>query len=151
MNSKKIILASLASLIAVIANAQQQLGQQQYDPHLNKAIPDKLFEIGIPVSLILILIFSVVQILKNNGENRLKHRMIEKGISEETMKALFAVNQKEPMLNALKWFLILTAVGTCLIATQFLGFNFLSFGLLFLYLAFAFLIYYFILRHHYRK
>ncbi len=63
--------------------------QAVHDPHYDKVIPDKVFEIGIPLLIIYLITNAIINIMRIRAENRLKEKAFDKGISEETLITLF--------------------------------------------------------------
>ena len=127
--------------------------ENRYDPDRNKIIPDKVFEIGLPLLFLFLIVNMVVSIFKVKAENRLKEKAIDKGMSEASLVALFGEDQRLSKLVYLKWFLILAALGSSLlIVYSFASFfeaksGYLALGTIMLFQAIAFLIYYRILKN----
>jgi hypothetical protein len=82
-----------------------------YDPEKLKIIPDKVFEIGIPFLIIFLLLNSVVTILRNRAEHQLKLKMIEKGVTEETLIKIFEESNAILKLQPMRWFLFTAALA----------------------------------------
>ena len=156
---KKILPLALTCILLILAGdacfSQDTLRtvlRTDYDPHYDKIIPDKVFEIGLPLLVLFLISNTVVNIFKIRAENRLKEKALDKQLSESTLVALFAQDNSLAKYAYLKWFLILAALGISFISLQLLGNTnsmksaYFAVGLLSLYLSFAFLIYYFIIR-----
>lgn len=130
------------------ANAQDQL---RY-PDENDIIPDKAFELGVPLLLIFIIINAVITIFKIRSEARLKEKALDKGISEPTLIELFRDDKTMIRYNYLKYFLVLAALGIGLIYIHMLdqyvrmSSGYLALGIIALFISIAFLIYYRITR-----
>src|SRR5689334_3595410 len=58
------------------------------DPN-NKILPDKLFEFGIPLLLIFMVLNTIITVFRIKAETSLKARALDKGISEGTLIELF--------------------------------------------------------------
>lgn len=122
------------------------------DPHLNKVIPDKVFEIGLPLLLIFFLVQTLVTILKNRGETRLKEKAIDKGISEATLIQLFGEDKNLKTLFYFKWFLMLAALGLAFLTIHALGSKatvqspYIVFAIITLAISIAFFIYWLIIQ-----
>ena len=146
----KFILLFLTLVTAVPAFSQEN---GIYDPEKHKIIPDKVFEIGLPMLFLFLIANTLVSIFKIKAENRLKEKALDKGISEPTLVSLFAEDKKLNNLTYLKWFLILAALGiSLLIIHSFAAFlqaksGYLALGIITLLQAIAFLIYYRILKN----
>jgi hypothetical protein len=123
-----------------------------YDPHYDKVIPDKIFEIGLPLLVLFFLANAIVAVIKIKEENRLKQKAIERGISEPTLIALFSEAKFPAAYQYLKWFLVLLALGLAFLSIQILATfyqlksGYWALGILFLFLSFSFLTYYNFLR-----
>ena len=123
-----------------------------YDPHYDKIIPDKVFEIGLPLLVLFLISNAVVNIFKIRAENRLKEKALEKQLSESTLLSLFTHDKSLARYAYLKWFLILAALGIAFISLQLLATTnsltsgYFAVGIISLYMSIAFLIYYFIIR-----
>ena len=158
---KKVLISSLLLLAIQFGNAQDTLvylndsTKQPYyriDPHVNKAIPDKVFEFGIPVLLIFLVINALVTIFRIRAEAKLKEKAIDKGISEPTLVELFREDKNMIKYGYLKWFLIMAAIGISLIYIHMLdqytkmSSGYLSLGIISLLVSIAVYIYYRIIR-----
>ena len=123
-----------------------------YDPHYNKIIPDKVFEIGLPLLVLFLISNAVVNIFKIRAESRLKEKALDKQLSESTLLALFSQDKSITRYAYLKWFLILAALGVAFISLQLLAntnsstSGYFAVGVISLYLSIAFLVYYLIIR-----
>jgi hypothetical protein len=122
-----------------------------YDPDKFKIIPDKVFEMGVPLLFLFFVIQALLAFAKMRSENQLKLKMIEKGISEETLIEIFKESNAITKLQPLKWFLFALATGLALIIIHFSR-NFLvnesgylAIGIILLLNAAAFAVYYHIL------
>lgn len=149
----------LISLIILLANGFTSLAQdsnriiiKEYDPHNHKIIPDKVFEFGLPLLVLFLIINAFVAVFRIKAENRLREKAIEKGISEATLVALFGEDKKLGNLVYLKWFLVLAALGVSLLIihglTDYLQSQsgYLALGIITILQAIAFFIYYLILK-----
>lgn len=130
-------------------------GELRY-PDENKIIPDKAFELGVPLLLIFIIINAVITALKIKTEARLKEKALDKGISEPTLIELFRDDKVMMRNNYLKWFLVLAAFGIALIYVYMLQHyvrmsgGYLALGIISLFISIALLIYYRITRKQVR-
>lgn len=157
MKKKIFIMLSILALSAVQNLAVSQdtvrvLYPREYDPHYNKVIPDKVYEIGLPLLVLFLIANSIVNVFKVRAENRLKEKALDKQLSEATLIALFAQDKSMVKFDYLKWALVLAALGFSSLTVQLLS-NTLKFysgywgvGIIFIFLSVAFLIYYNILR-----
>jgi hypothetical protein len=113
---KIIVLISLFSAPLFLAAQDGDAARQlNYDPHAMKVIPDKVFEFGIPMLLIFLFLNTIVVVLKNRAEHQLKLKMIDKGVSEESLVKIFRESNAIVKLQPLKWFLFALATGVALL------------------------------------
>lgn len=105
MNKISIALATLAMGITPLsAWAQDTLRRTlPYDPHEGKLIPDKAFEIGIPALLLFLLLNTIVTVLNNRSDARLKQQMIERGVSDDALTGIFNTGFTMQKLQPLKY------------------------------------------------
>lgn len=143
--------AIICTGIMIMSNLSLQ-AQITDDPDRNKIIPDKVFEMGIPMVLIVLIFNAIISIFKIRSETRLKEKAMEKGISESTLIELFRDDKVMMRNNYLKWFLVLAALGISMIYIHLLDqyvrmkSGYLALGLIALFVSIAFLIYYLIIR-----
>ena len=150
MMKKKLITAAAVLLMISTGFAQDTVhtGTLDYDPDKLKIIPDKVFEIGGPLLLLFVLLNTVVSIMKNRAANRLSERMIDKGISEDTLLKIFKDQHAISKLQPLKWFLFSFATAAGLVTIHLLRVylvnqsGYLASGIILFFLSIAFLIYY---------
>jgi hypothetical protein len=149
----KIIITTCALLTNVMCFAQEKMGTTSfsYDTEKLKIIPDKFFEIGIPLLIIFFLINTLVSVLKNRAEHQLKLKMIEKGVSEDTLIRIFKESNAISRLQPLKWFLYTLCSALALLVIYLFRdlFNnqsgYLAVAIFLVFNSAAFLIYYYIL------
>lgn len=152
---KKILLTTGMFLIEALCFAQDKVETHtlNYDPDRLKIIPDKVFEFGIPLLFIFLLLNTIVSILKNRAEHQLKLKMLEKGISDETLLKIFKESNVITKLQPLKWFLFSLASAVSLLAIHFSRnyllnqSGYLAVGILLFFISIAFFIYYNILKN----
>lgn len=124
-----------------------------YDPHYDKIIPDKVFEIGLPLLVLYLLANAILNIFKTRAENRLKEKALDKQISETALVALFNQDRILSRYSYLKWFLVLAALGISFVTIQLLANSsslisgYMAVGIICMDLSVAFLIYFYIIRN----
>ena len=139
--------ALLGSLVSVSQDVNRTLAPG-YDPHYDKILPDKIFEIGLPLVVLFIIANSISNIFKIRAENKLKEKALDRQLSEQTLVSLFSEDKKLFQSVFLKWFFILGAIGLSLIFIYFLftitgiRSGYLALGIITTFMAFAFLAYY---------
>ena len=152
MKKKLTILLSttLTFMITTVSLAQDTIHNvlpHGYDPNHDKIIPDKVFEIGLPLLFLFMLVNSIVTIFKIRAENRLKEKVLDKQVSDATLVTLFAEDKSLARYSYLKWFLILAALGVSfIIIPRTPGHGYMALGMISLLLSFAFLAYFLIIR-----
>ncbi len=104
-----------------------------------------------PDMLIPITFFIMIgYIVKSVSDNRVRHRLIEKGLSDKDVQTLYLARLESSYLSSLKWGLVLIGLGVALLIAQiypeFISEEFII-GIMFLLAGVAFLAYYFIARH----
>jgi hypothetical protein len=137
----------------LICFAQDKVGTHtlNYDPESLKIIPDKYLEIGIPLLAIFFLLNAVIVVLKNRAEQRLKLKMIEKGVSEDALIKIFKESNAIAKLQPLKWFLLIFSIALAFLCIHFTRdflinqSGYLAVGIFLLFISAAFIIYYNIL------
>jgi len=146
-------LSITALLVSALVIGQEKVVRElDYDPDKLKIIPDKVFEIGLPLLFLYLVANTILTIFRIKAENRLKEKAFDKGLSEQTLLTLFAQDKKMERLLYLKWFLVLAALGISLIYIHLLAefvhirSGYLALGMITLMVSLAFLIYYRILR-----
>ena len=118
-----------------------------------KIIPDKVFEFGVPLLLIFMVLNTIVSIFKLRAEAALKQKALDKGISEGVLVELFKEDRQMIKNTYLKWFLVLAAIGIALMYVHFLhqyvhmSSGYLALGIISLLVSIAFLIYFRITRN----
>ena len=98
-------------------------------------------EIFIPISLF----FVIAYIIKVISDNRVRHRLIEKGQVDDSIKNAFSENSELKNLQSLKWGMVLIGLGLALFIGQFMPYDIreeISVGGMFLFAGLALIIYY---------
>lgn len=101
----------------------------------------------VPIFITGIVFFSFVAIIKILSDNRLRNRLVDKGIVDENVKYLFQPKQVTQPLASIKWGMILVAIGLALLVIQILPHNFEeegALGLVLVLAGIALFIYYYI-------
>lgn len=149
-----IVIFSVACFSTITTFAQDTARTISYweQRERDKILPDKVFEIGLPLLLIFLVVNTALSIFKIKAEARLKEKAMDKGISEATLVELFRDDKVMVRNTYLKWFLVLASLGIAFIYIHMLhqyvrmSSGFLALGLISLFLSLAFLIYYRITR-----
>jgi hypothetical protein len=155
MSRKQYLPAIALLLVTAICNAQDTLVNHTltYDPDKLKLIPDKVFEFGIPMLFLFLLLNTIVTVLKNRADQQLKLKMLEKGIAEETLIQIFKESNAVLKLQPLKYFLFSSSLGISFIIIHFCKdflinqSGYFALGIILLFTSLAFFIYYRVLQN----
>jgi len=146
-----ITLGVLLSNLIGFAQDKVDIHTLNYDHESLKIIPDKFFELGIPLLVIFILLNTIIAVLKNRAEQQIKLKMIEKGVSEDALIKIFKESNAVAKLQPLKWFLFIFGTALALLCIHFTRdflinqSGYLAVGIFLLFISAAFFIYYTIL------
>ena len=139
--------------IAVNAYSQEVVSRTlDYDPERYKIIPDKVFEFGIPLLILFLILNTIVTILRNRAEHQLKMKMIDKGVSDDTLVKIFKESNAILKLQPLRWFIFSAAIAVACLTIHLLHSfllgrsGYLPIAILLFFTSVAFLIYYRILQ-----
>jgi len=111
-------------------------------------IPDKVTEIAIPLVAAFLFLTIIAGVFKNRADHQLKLRMLEKGVSEESLVKIFKESNVLVKLQPLKWFLFSLALALSFISIHLLrdslhnGSGYLPLGIILLFFSLASFIYY---------
>src|SRR5687767_13794039 len=155
MKIRHYFLATFLSMIAAISTGQDTIVHNtlSYDPDKLKLIPDKVFEFGIPMLFLFLLLNTIVTVLKNKADQQLKLKMVDKGITEDTLIQVFKESNAVLRLQPLKYFLICASLGISFIIIHFCRdflvnqSGYFALGTILIFTSVAFFIYYRILQH----
>lgn len=149
-NFKSIFFTSILFGVPLVAWAQTDfqainMGNFIQAPNI---IPDKFWEMLVPVVLIFVLLNIIVTILKNVADNRLKQKLIDKGISDDNLVQIFKENNKLSKLRPLKYFLFSLALALSFLTIYLLEdyldnqSGYLAVSIILFFTSIAFFIYY---------
>ncbi|MBN2346753.1 MAG: hypothetical protein JXO51_10230 [Candidatus Aminicenantes bacterium] len=68
-----------------------------------------------PVLILIVIGYFTVDLVRVVAENRLRHKLVEKGLVDEKVKLLFEARPLAQSASALKWGLVLIGVGMALL------------------------------------
>ena len=114
---KKIITITTAGLACFTANAQ---GEMEFRPEVFRAVAS-IFVVGM-------FMYFIINIIKRIFDQRLKNKIVDKGISENIANSILSTERENGNAN-IKWFSILAGLGIGLMGvnyTQPLGFHSLA-------------------------
>lgn len=92
---------------------------QTIDPEKNKLIPDKFIEIPIVILGIYVIATFILKIIKMILDNRLKYKLLEKGVSTDVVKEFLRDNPKDVKHEVLKWTTLFISICFGLIVSSF--------------------------------
>lgn len=119
---KKVLTITAAGLLCFGANAQDPIVWSKYNQDIFEACA-AIFVVG------MFMIF-IITVMKKIFEQRLKNKIVDKGISESMAQSILETKSTEENKNAnIKWFAILAGIGLGLTGinyTQPLGFHSLA-------------------------
>ncbi len=136
----KRIINTVAVIVTPFAVNAQNSNSLQVDKNVFNAVASIFV-----VALFMIFILAIVKRLL---DNRLKNKIIDKGIPESIVSSILQTNPKEDRNSNIKWFAILTGFGfglTIINYTLPLGFH--SLAIMSFCIAASFLGYYLFIRH----
>jgi hypothetical protein len=148
---KKIAGTAAVFFLCALCFAQDKITSGTTPGEEFKIIPDKVFEIGIPLLFIFLLMNALISYGKHRAENQLKLKMLEKGISEEALVKIFKESNAVAKVQPLKWFLFGVATGLSVLiiylARKFMhdSAGYLALSIIILFNAAASFIYYIVL------
>ena len=105
---KKLIIL-LTTISPLMAHAQE--GQELYKPEVFRTVA-VLFTLGLSMWFIL-------AIMKRIMDNRLKNKIMDKGVPDSIVSSIFRTNPKEDLNLNVKWFAILAGLGIALTAIHY--------------------------------
>jgi hypothetical protein len=156
MKIKESLLVIPFLLLTALCNAQDTLVQNtQTNTDKLKVIPDKVFEFGLPMLFLIILLSIIVTVLKNRADHQLKLKLIEKGVADETLIQIFKESTTILKLQPLKYFFLFASLSISFFIIHFtyeerdISANqsgYYSLGVIFLLTSIAFIVYYKILQ-----
>ncbi len=122
MNAKHLLLALAA--IPSIASAQE------VNPAYQHEIPDKVFEMGVPLVFIIMFFYTITAVLRIITENKTRQRLIDKGVSDEALKQMLVNGSTRMKTETRKWALVILFTGIGLFICKFLPFGYETFAVL---------------------
>jgi drug/metabolite transporter (DMT)-like permease len=140
---KKILTITPAVLVGFMANAQS------YDHDMVMRYNMDIFELCAAIFTVGLFMFFIIVVMKRIFEQRLKNKIVDKGISETVAHSILETRSSDENKNAsIKWFSILAGLGIGLMGvnyTQPLGFH--SLAIMAFSISLSFLGYYFFTRN----
>ena len=130
---KKIVSTAALIFTAFFANAQDGGSYNR-----------EVFETCAVIFVVILFMVFIVNVLKLFLENRMKHKIIDKGVSESAASSLLQTTPKNDQLTTIKWVCILAGIGGGLMIvnyTQPLGIH--SLATMACSISLSFLVYYF--------
>jgi tellurite resistance protein TehA-like permease len=133
---KSLIITSLASVVFMF-DAQAQ----------NRGFDHEAMRIVAVIFVMVLIAVFILTFLRYILDNRIKHRIIEKGIAQDLVSSLLANNKKDDKLQTLKWVCLLAATGAGLLLVYYtLPIDIHSFAIMCFSISLGYLGYYFIMK-----
>lgn len=131
---RSLVIFSLLTL-ATTANAQ------------GRGIDHEVMRVVAVISVMVLIALFILTFLRYILDSRIKHRIIDKGISEQLASSLLANTKKDDKLQTLKWVCLLAATGVGLFLVYYtLPLDIHSFAIMCFSIALGYLGYYFIMK-----
>lgn len=106
----------------------------------------------IPVAIFLALFYAVVTMFKTFFDYRLKSRLIDKGVSDESLPHYFLPDKPQSGLyESLKWGLVAAGLGMGLIIANYVPVGLISVGVVVLFVAAGFITYFMIITKRFNQ
>ncbi|NCU05841.1 MAG: hypothetical protein GXC73_17890 [Chitinophagaceae bacterium] len=99
---KKIITIASVAALPILTNAQGSSGK----------IDKEIFNICASIFVVGLFMLFILIILKRNLNFKLKSKMIEKAVPSDIVSSIMQTNPKEERNSNIKWFALLTGIGT---------------------------------------
>jgi hypothetical protein len=107
---------------------------------------------GSEVFIPIVLFLAPVLLIKIISDNRIRHKLIDKGLVDEKVKYLFSENLTLQPLSSVKWGLVLIGIGLALFIGNLSDLHEeLIFGLMFIFAGVGFFVYYFLANQEMKK
>jgi tellurite resistance protein TehA-like permease len=131
---RSLVIVSLLAM-ATTANAQ------------HRQIDHEVMRVVAVISVMVLIALFILTFLRYILDSRIKHRIIDKGISQDLASSLLANTKKDDKLQTLKWFCILAATGAGLMFVYYtLPLDIHSFAIMCFSISLGYLGYYFIMK-----
>jgi len=135
---KKRLSFSIVLLMPLVLSAQDN-----YHFSEGNSFSRQLFEIPATLLGAYIFVYFIISIVRLILDNRLKFKMIEKGVSDKVVEQILQPTRTDASGQALKWFLVLAGLGIGLgIVSATRPFGIHSIGIIAFFLALSFLGYF---------
>ena len=141
MKMKKTIIISAILLSASVVHAQG------FDPSQDREFAYDFMHITNSTIVIIVFMIFIIVALRLIFDNRIKNKMIEKGVPENVVEQLLQPTKKDSKAMAMKWFLILAAIGIGLAVVKYtlpLGVH--SAAIMFISISLSFLGYFYFIK-----
>ena len=101
----------------------------------------------IPAIITLMSFLFVLAIIKTISDNKVRHRLIEKGLVDEKIKYLYGPKEGNIVPSSLKWGLVLIFLGIAILVAKVFDFQEFTIGFMFLFSGAGLILYYSIVRY----
>jgi hypothetical protein len=125
-------------------------GMENIDSPVNNLV--ELSNNIIPVFIFLALFYAIVTMFKTFFDYRLKSRLIDKGVSDESLPHYFLPDKPQSGLyESLKWGLVAAGLGMGLIIANYVPVGLISVGVVVLFVAAGFIAYFMIITKRFNQ
>jgi hypothetical protein len=105
---KKSLVIVVLLFTALVANAQD-----------NQKIDRELMRVLAVLSVMVLIVVFILTFLRYILESRLKHRIIDKGITDQLATSILQTTKRDDKLQTIKWACLLAATGAGLLAVYY--------------------------------
>ncbi len=110
---KKTVSTAALIFTAVLANAQDGI------PGRENSFNGEVFRTCSAIFVVILFMVFIVNVLKMFLENRMKHKIIDKGVSETAAASILQTTPKNDQHTNIKWFAILAGIGAGLMIVNY--------------------------------
>ena len=114
---KKTSMTLCISLLAIYSQAQDQV-KENFEAFKDRDFMFDALHICATISVIYLVSYFILQIIKNAMTFRIKHRMLDKGTEENIVRELLQPDKKENKNYILQWFFMFASIGVGLILVR---------------------------------
>ena len=142
LNSQYRMATVIGIFAPVIALAQSPKVPDPTEPSTDRNF--EIFTLCLPVIALLGILFAIIIISRIKAENKIRQQLIEKGVSEETLKNMMLNGNQRARLETLKWGFVIGGTGIGIVISQLFSFGFMTFATVFIFISIGLISYYFL-------
>lgn len=144
---KKII-----SLFILLLSSTILFAQENEPVYRNEVNNSEVFRVVSTIATVVIFMLFITTLLKMFYENRLKNKIVDKGIQENVAASILQTTPTNNMNSIIKWACMLAGIGTGLFFADYtkpLGIH--SLAIMAFSLSISFIVYYFFIKYNSKK